>query len=474
MSSQLILSPDSSPLVSLRFAWRTGSAQDARGREGQAWMTAYLLAAGGSHSMTHKRILDAFFPMAVSVSSSVDKEMTAFWVQVHADHLDKAYPIFREMLLNPGWREDDFERLRTDSVNLLEITLRGENDEELAKEALYGEIFRGHPYGHHAAGTASSLKRLTLDDLREFYSAEFARENLMIGIGGGFQAGFDSRVVRDFAALPLKPVTPRPIPPPAEPQANSLLMIEKPARGVAISLGFPISVVRGHPDYPALLLATSCLGQHRMSSGRLFTRMRQLRGLNYGDYAYIEAFPGGMYSLHNQQHLCRSRAVFEIWIRPVAGEHAHFALRLALDELERLISDGLSEAEFQRGRGFLSKHVLLLARTREEELGFRMDSLWYGIEPYSGYVRKALASLTRAEVNEAIRRHLRADRVRVAMAGQEMAELREKILAETPSMMSYNSPKPPEIHAEDERVGRRRLNFDPGGVRIVPASEMFG
>lgn len=473
MSSQLILSPDSSPLVSLRLAWKTGAAQDSQGREGQAWMTAFMLASGGSHSMSHKQILDALYPMAVSVTSSVDKELTAFWIQAHAADLDRAYSIFREMLLNPGWREDDFERLLTDTTNLLEITLRGENDEELGKEALYGEIFRGGPYGRHSAGTLSSLRRMTIADLKEFYSAQLARENLMIGIGGGFPPGFDARVVRDFAALPLRAANQRVLPPPAEPERNSVLFIEKPARGVAISLGFPIPVKRGHPDYPALLLAASCLGQHRMSSGRLFQRMRQLRGLNYGDYAYIENFPGGMYSLQNQQHLCRTHQIFEIWIRPVAPEHAHFALRLALHELEKLVTEGLTQAEFERTRGFLSKHVLLLARTREEELGFRMDSAWYGIPPYPEYIRRSLASLTLEDVQSAIRRRLRADRLRIAVVGEGMERLRDAILSEAPSPMTYNSPKPPEILAEDEIVARRHLRIAASDARIVSAGEMF-
>lgn len=473
MSSQLILSPDSSPLATLRLVWKTGAAQDSPGREGQAWMTALMLAGAGSRRMTYKQILDAFFPMAVSVASSVDKEMTAFWIQTHTEHLERAYSILREMLLDPGWREEDFERLRADAVNLLEVTLRGENDEELAKEALYGEIFRNHPYGHHNAGTVSSLKKLALPDLREFYAAQYARENLIIGVGGGFPAGFDSRVHRDFAGLPLKPAAQIPIPAPADPTTSTLLLIEKPARGVAISFGFPIAVRRGHPDYPALLLAASCLGQHRMSSGRLFTRMRQLRGLNYGDYAYIENFPGGMFSLQNQQHLCRSQEIFEIWIRPVERPHAHFALRLAIHELDRLVREGLSEPEFERTRSFLSKHVLLLARTRSEELGFAIDSAWHGIPRYAEYVRRAMAALTLERVNDAIRRHLRADRLRIVMAGENMLELREAILSEQPSPMSYNSPKPPEILAEDEVVSRRALNIHPADARVVPATALF-
>jgi len=102
-----------------------------------------------------------------------------------------------------------------------------------------------------------------------------------------------------------------------------------------------------------------------------------------------------------------------------------------------------------------------------------MDSHWYGIPPYSEYIRKGLASLTLAEVNAAIRRHLRVNRIRAVMAGEGMTELRDAILSEAPSPMSYNSPKPPEILAEDEIVARRPLNFDLTNVRIVPAEEMF-
>ena len=44
------------------------------------------------------------------------------------------------MILDPGFRDDDFTRLRTDAINFLEENLRGNNDEELGKEALYFDI----------------------------------------------------------------------------------------------------------------------------------------------------------------------------------------------------------------------------------------------------------------------------------------------------------------------------------------------
>ena len=49
----------------------------------------------------------------------------------------------RDMILHPGWRPDDFTRLRDDSLNALKISLRGNNDEELGKEVLYAGSSRG-------------------------------------------------------------------------------------------------------------------------------------------------------------------------------------------------------------------------------------------------------------------------------------------------------------------------------------------
>ena len=105
---------------------------------------------------------------------------------------------------------------------------------------------------------------------------------------------------KDFRQLPAKGFAAKPLPPIAPVEHTRLTIVDKDTRSVAYSLGFPIIVKRGQPDYPALLVATSYFGQHRMSGGRLYQRMRELRGLNYGDYAYIEYFPRGMYHVRAQ------------------------------------------------------------------------------------------------------------------------------------------------------------------------------
>jgi zinc protease len=464
---------DATPLIAMRVVFRAGAVCDAPGKAGAAWLTAHMLAMGGSRRHSYAELLEAFFPMGVNVYAGVDKDMICFTAETHADNFEGFYELFSEMLLDPGWREEDLERLRDDAINFLAVTMRGQNDEELAKEALVQQIFAGHPYEAHNAGTVSSLEKLAMGDLRTFYRAWLRRDNVTIGIGGGYPAGFAARLESDFAGLAEGGAAVPEVPLPQDVRRSSALLIEKPARSVAISLGFPIEVRRGHPDYPALLVAASCLGQHRMSSGRLFRRMREWRGLNYGDYAYIEHFPAGMFLMEPPANVARRRQIFEIWIRPVERGRAHFALRLAVHELERLVEEGLSEEEFTRTRVFLSKYVNLLMKTRGAELGYLIDSDFYGTGPYAEYLREALAGLALEDVNAAARRHLRADRLKIVAVGEGMAGLGEALASDAPSPLVYNAPKPAEVIAEDEVVARRAIGLGRADVRVVPVEEMF-
>src|SRR6185295_13989199 len=116
-----------SPLVTFRIVFQTGSAFDPAGKEGAAAFTAAMLAEGGSLSMPYDQIVRALFPLASTVQRQVDKEMTVFHGTTHVDNLDKYYSLLRGMLLEPGWRDEDFRRLKTDLMNHLRIELRGNN-----------------------------------------------------------------------------------------------------------------------------------------------------------------------------------------------------------------------------------------------------------------------------------------------------------------------------------------------------------
>lgn len=470
--------PSKSPVVTFRVVFTAGAASDPTDKPGAAYLTAQMLSDGGTKDLTYKQIVDAMFPMAASVSSQVDKEMTTFSGATHADNLDAYYRIFRAMLLEPGWREDDFKRIRDNTLNYLKVTLRGNNDEELGKEALYGEIYAGTPYAHHNAGAISAIEKLTLDDLKEFYRNHYTQGNLIVGVAGGYPQGFAEKMSADLRAkLPKKGGFAgrerEKLSALGNIDRNRMTIVEKDTRSVAYSFGFPILVRRGHPDYPALVVAMSYFGPHRNSSGRLFQRMRSARGLNYGDYAYIEYFPNGMYQFEPSPNLARQHQIFQVWIRPVEPDNAVFALRLAMFELDRLRRDGLSQEEFERTREFVSKNLNLLTRTKSAELGYAIDSMYYGIPGYLDYMKQRLAKLTREDVNKAIRAHLRADRIQFVAVAKNAEQLKAKLTSGEPSPMTYNSPKPEEILQEDKVVEKWNLKLRPEDVKIVPLEEVF-
>ena len=470
---RVVALPSRGPLVDFRIVFLTGAAYDPVDKPGLANLTAAQIAGGGTRELTYKQVLDEMFPMATSFSSQVDKEMITFRGSTDVHNLEKYYALLRGMLLTPGWREADLRRIKDRTINSLRVGLRESNEEELAKEVLYLTIFAGRPYGHHNAGTVSALQAMTMGDLRRFYDTEFTQTNLVIGIGGGYPRGFPERVKQDFEALPMGAPSPRPAPPSRTVSSPRAVLIEKQTRSVAISLGTALDVKRGDPDYTALLIAQSYLGQHRASGGRLYERMRELRGLNYGDYAYIEYFPQGMFRREPEPNLARQQQIFQIWIRPVPPQMAHFALRLALFELDKLIHDGLSAAAFEHTRSFLIKNVNLLIKSKQAELGYAIDSLYYGIPEYTSYVRNSLNRLKVKDVNEAIQRRLHTEDIRIVAVAQNCEELKSRLSSNKLSPMNYNSDKPEDVMEEDKIVERWRIDLKPELVEIVPAASLF-
>ena len=138
---------ENSPLIALRITFHFGSAFDPAGKEGLCRLTMNMLTDGGSAGFSAKEIKRRFFPMATGVGYSVDKEMSSITAQIHRDNLDAFYAVFKDMVLNPGFREEDFIRLKSDQLNYLEKTLTGNSDEQFGKEILNLMIYENHPYG---------------------------------------------------------------------------------------------------------------------------------------------------------------------------------------------------------------------------------------------------------------------------------------------------------------------------------------
>jgi zinc protease len=322
-------------------------------------------------------------------------------------------------------------------------------------------------------GSLSALDKLTLSDVISFYRANYTQANLVVGLAGHYPEEWPGKVLSDFSKLPKGKAGRAKVAAPVVAGGIKIGIIKRDTRSTAISLGFPLAITRADKDWPALAVVASYFGQHRSSNSHLFQRLREARGLNYGDYAYIEYFPRGMFLFQPDPNLGRQQQIFQIWIRPVEPQNGHFALRAALYEYDRLVRDGMTAEDFQTTRDFLLKNVNVLTQTQNAQLGYALDSRYYGIPDFNQYMRQQLTRLTLDDVNRALRRYLKSDRMRIVMITKDAEQLRDAIIAGSPSPITYNAPKPKEITDEDKLIEAYKINVRPEDIEVISVERVF-
>lgn len=471
----VLLAVPADPTVSFNLWFRVGSQDDPVGKEGLAYLTAQMLSEGATQDHTYEEILAALYPLASGYGADVDREMTTFTGRTHRDNLEAYSSLYSAAFLRPKFDRADFDRIKSSTLNYLEKTLRYASDEELGKAALYGFVFEGTRYAHPPVGTVSGLNAITLEDVQAFYAANYNRNSVVVGLGGGYPQDLVSQMTAAVDTLPDGAAPSSDPPTPSAFQGRHVVLVDKPNADASISFGFPIDVHRGDDDFYALWLANSWLGEHRNSVSHLYQVIRSARGLNYGDYSYIESFTNGGRRSMPPTNVARRQQIFEVWIRTLPNEQSLFALRAALHELDALVSDGLTAEQFELTRSFLKKYVLHFAENTSARLGYAVDDRFYGIDE-PGHLQNfliALDDLTLNDVNGAIKRHLQTDDLKIAIVTGQAQELKAAIVSDRPTPISYKASKSDEIMAEDQEISKLKLNVPAENVTVVPVDQMF-
>jgi len=157
--------------------------------------------------------------------------------------------------------------------------------------------------------------------------------------------------------------------------------------------------------------------------------------------------------------------------------HAHFALRMAIREFDLMIKNGMDKDDFEATKTFLRSYTKLYAQSPAQQLGWLMDSRFYGRADYLAELDTLLENTTLEQVNAAIRKHWQTDNMFVTIVTDtsEAQPLADSLINNTPSPMSYSnlvkSGLPADVLAEDEVVGVYPLNIKK--VNIVESADTF-
>ena len=253
-----------------------------------------------------------------------------------------------------------------------------------------------------------------------------------------------------------------------------MTIVDKDAPATCISMGFPIPVLRGQQDWYPLAVATLWFGEHRHSASHLYQFIRELRGLNYGDYAYIEHFANGDELQFPQPNDARRQQIFEIW--------CCWSVRMRCDCLpcgrpcasSSIWSITGCRRKNSRRRIALGKYVLHYAPTTMDRLGYALDDRFYGIDgSHLDNYRRRMQAMTRAEVNAAIKKYWQTENLQIVIVTKDAQALREALAADQPSPITYPASRPADVLREDEQISRFPLRIPRENIKIVPVKELF-
>ena len=485
--------PNSAKIV-VKLMFKNGSICDPPGKEGLTYTTARLITQGGTGDLSYSDIQEKIYPMAAEYGSSVDKEVTIFTFQFHQDWQEAFYPIMTGLITNPSFEKADFNRVKVNQQAYVDQVIRASSDEEYSKKALEDFLFRGTNYQHMKEGKSVSVSAITLEDVKEHYKKFFTKNNLMIGIAGNYSSSFIDKLKNDLTSLsdtnpeiPESPVIDMP-------NGIEVEIVSKDgAFGSAIFTGYPLNITRVDDEFAALMVANSYLGEHRKSYGRLYQMIREQRSMNYGDYSYIEWYDNGGANMLPPPGVPRHSNYFSVWIRPVQIAkqlkmqyeelsgikigHAHFALRMALREIDKMINNGISVEDFEATRAFLRSYIKLYIKSPSNQLGYLMDSKMCGRENYIEELDKLLADLTLEDVNNAINKYFQIDNMKITIVTDksEAQALANSLKNNLTSPMSYSNVVkaglPEEILSEDLETENFKLNVKK--VTIIDSKDTF-
>ncbi|MGI9350573.1 MAG: M16 family metallopeptidase [Rhizobiaceae bacterium] len=277
------------PLISLSYAFGAGTSQDPDGRTGNVRLMSALIdeGAGDLDSASFQAKLEDF---GIEFSFSSARDFLSGGLRFLRSDRQTAFEMLNLALTEPRFDPDAIERMR-DAIRT-GIERSRTNPGAIASIALNETLFGEHPYSRRAAGNEQSIKLISRDDIVAMHKRLFARDHLTIGVVGAISES-ELKQVLDvvFSDLPLESETV--VVTNVEPKLGETVTIDMPVPNTNISLVYK-GLKRDDPDFFAAHLMNHILGGGTFSS-RLYSEVREKRGLAYGVYSGIAAYENAAY-----------------------------------------------------------------------------------------------------------------------------------------------------------------------------------
>ena len=322
--------------VSIGIWIGAGARHELPGEEGVSHFLEHMLFKGTGRR-TARQIADEMDMLGGHLNAYTEKESTFLYAKILREHLESAFDILADMILNSTL--DPVELDREKNVVLEEIKRREDSPDELVHDLFEQTLWKGHPLGNSIIGEADSVAAFTQEKLQDFMRRCYTPDSVIISAAGcvehGEVVGCAAEAFGSCAGSRSDPGLH-----PVEPTYEQCV-VAKRTEQVHICFGTPGFPQADDDKYPLAIIDAALGGG---MSSRLFQEIRESRGLAYAIGSYSASYSeGGLFAVYAGTSTRNVNQVMDLIVR----------------ELEDVRANNLTDAELGRARNQIRGALLM-------------------------------------------------------------------------------------------------------------------
>ncbi|MEO0020443.1 MAG: pitrilysin family protein [candidate division WOR-3 bacterium] len=391
--------------AALGFAYRIGSRDDPKGKEGTAHLVEHMVFKG-TERLNAKSINIFVESHGAEMNGFTDKEITCFYCRFPREEIEPMVGLMQEILKAPAFAQEELDKEK--GVVSEEIRTNEEDPETCAVNLLMKAIYGEESLGRPVLGTVNSIARLNRDDLQRFYQAFYGAKSGVVAAAGDIEHQRLVAMLDKFdppgaqalirGKLPLMPF-------------RALTQVRKDISQVYVCLAWPTFPYKDPRRYALSVLNTALGGG---VSSRLFQRLREEEGLVYSIGSFVEGYEDtgvlGIYFVAEAQKFLRCITVLR-------------------EEIALLRQERVKMEEFERARS-MTKSAVVLAMESSTSRMLRLARSYLLLDRVTGIDEtvQAYNSLKVGDVIELIDLLLSEDRFYAGVVGPLTEEEVTKVI----------------------------------------------
>lgn len=272
------------PLVQFSIRLKGGQLLETPEKAGVSKLLADMLMEG-TRDMTPEELEEAIGQLGAKVTVTSSAEFITISANCLSRNYKQVLQLVEKILLEPRWDEKEYERVKQAAIS--NIVQREANPNAIAGNVFYKMLYGDdHILSYPGTGTVTSVEKITIDDLKNYYSKAFSSSIASFHIAGN--------ITKDEALNSLKNLEknwkPREVSIPAYKapalgEKASVYFVDVPNAKQSVIMVGSLAVPRNNPDYFPVSFVNYKLGDG--SGSKLFEVLRLEKGYTYGAYSFI-------------------------------------------------------------------------------------------------------------------------------------------------------------------------------------------